>query len=528
MSNINFINKAAVFVTDITTGSGTVVDKVYEDDVVLVSCASDATEITVAVLALTGNTHLKPVVWVNGILVENLALDSNKRWAGSVAITVTGDSPYAITATHEDGGSYTTIMTEAVGPAATVAFTGGYPGTQTELKAGDSFSITVSTDTNCDRIEVQNYEACDYQLITVASGTGPFVQSVTIANRGAGAIDLQKVQVRCRGANGIWGALATSSGVGDGTGYVKLNNDYPVISAIAQGNISYPASQSAIKDSETATVNHTITVNTGAFSVVYSSPNSQLTPTNPTTYEAAKVVTRADGNYNIATTNLLITATKTTNAAVSTRNAVVYIAHVAMTLTVATATTRLRSGGNQGTAAQNHVITITGSQNLYAAPTLVAPEGTWQGAGFAGSATTWTRSLQIHDDNTKGTYAWGAISATNLAGKVTTTITTGPNYVIGGFVFRTLTVAAWPNRETAIGTAVANTAKLQCTNLSKGSSGSLNYIFEAQVADTVDKYTITQPSTVYNAQGNIFRNNDLANSISNTSGTLAVELEEIV
>jgi hypothetical protein len=92
------------------------------------------------------------------------------------------------------------------------------------------------------------------------------------------------------------------------------------------------------------------------------------------------------------------------------------------------------------------VITITSSQNLYAAPTLdPGAYGTWQGAGFTGTTTVWTRSLQVHDNDIKGTYAWGSISATNLAGKVTSAITGDSDYILGGFVSRVITLDAYSN-----------------------------------------------------------------------------------
>ena len=93
---------------------------------------------------------------------------------------------------------------------------------------------------------------------------------------------------------------------------------------------------------------------------------------------------------------------------------------------------------------------------------------------------------------------------------------------------RTISFAAYPNREAAIGTQVSDTSKLRVTNLSKGSSGSLNTSFVSSVGDAIDTFTITQPSGVYNATGNNLYNRDLANAVSNTSGTMQFEVEELV
>ena len=518
----------AVFITDINpTTTGTVGSKVMEDGVVLVSCITDTLSVTVSVTALTGPSHYKPVVTVNSVAVSNFVLAAG-QWTGTVAVTLTGTGAINVTAVHEDGPTYTAVATLVAGPVfANLTFTGGYPGSQTELKANDSFFITFTADQSVDTAEIADYQAATSETFALTPGSGPFNVSLTIANRGAGTINTQAAKVRLRSTTGIWGDYdyTTNFGSGDGSATVQLNNDYPNISAISQGNITYPASQSALKDAEQATVNHTSS-NSAECTFVYSSPNGDLTISNPTTFATAKTVTRLSGSYNIATTNFRITATKTTNAAVTVRNAVVYIANVACTVSLSEAYARLRSSPS----GVSYTVTLTASQSLYSTPTLAAlgaNEGLWVG-GFSGGGVTWTRTILVKDSDTKGTFTFTGLVATNLAGIVTNTITSGAAYVLGGFTFRTLTIAAWPNREVAIGCAVSNTAKLRCTNLSKGVSGSLNDTFVANTVDAVDKFTITQPSTVYNAAGNLWYNNDLSNAVSNTGGTAQIELEEIV
>ena len=518
-----------VYITDIApTASGTVSNKVFEDDIVLKTCDSDTLYVTVSVLSISGPSHLIPRVTVNGTSVDNFALNAQMRYEGSCDIVLTDAAEISVLAYQTDGGKSNVIMTKVTGPTiSNFTLTGGYPGSQTELKSGDTYGITFSTDKDINLFEISDFEAATSDT-QVLSGQGPHNTSITIANRGVGTISNQRVKIRCRGTNGIWGdwKLSDVDGVGDGSAYVQLNNDAPVISSIAQGNITYPNTQAALKNSETAIVNHTITLNSGSFTVSYTSQNNDISIANDTVYETAKVVTRINGTYNISTNNLLITATKTSNGYTTTRAAIVYIAHAACTLAVTESSTRLRSGGNSGTSAQNHKITITASQRLLSAPSLVAPVGTWQGGGFSGTTTVWTRYLQIHDDDAKGVQNWGSISGTNLAGIETTAITGNTTYEVGGFVIRTLTVAAWPNRETSIGTQVSNTAKLSCTNNSKG----VGYIvtFQASTTDTVDKFTITEPTTVYNATGNILYNCDRVNAIANGAGTATFTIEEIV
>jgi len=513
----------AVFITNIepqTTGN--VGNKVYDEGgITLNSCITNTNSIKVSILAVTGPSHYKPNVTINGVAATLAATADPVVWTGYSNITITGSG--VVEAIHEDGARDSCTVTYQAAPEVLSAvFTGGYPGTQTELKEDDTFDLIITSDIPMVGVEVQDYGAGQSSISTFGSTTSTTI-TVNIADRGT-VTQALSIKVRVKDAYGAYGAYydTSSGGSVDGVNVVNLNNTYPTITFGAK---TYPGSQQALKGSEVATVAMTVS---DSDTVLYTSPNGDLDITNPTTNETPKTVTRISGTYNISTTNLRCVGTRTANNAVTTSNTVVYIANSACTLAVTEPYTRLRSGGNSGTSAQNYTITITASQTLLSAPTLVAPVGTWQGDGFGGSGATWTRSIQIHDDDTKGTQDWGAISGTNLAGIETTAVTGDSQYVVGGFVFRTLTVAAWPNREASIGTQVLDVTKLCCTNLSKGSSGSLNFTFKTSIVDGVDKYTITEPTGIYNAAGGLWYNCDLSNAVSNSSGTMQIELEEIV
>jgi hypothetical protein len=522
-SNVTRIN-GAVFITDIEPeSSGNVGSKSKSSDgEVLDSCVSDTLNVLVHVMALSGDSCYKPVIVVGGNTVSNLSEGPDTgTWFGSLSITLNGTG--YIIATHCDGPQHTCYVSIQVGPNVTSAvFTGGYPGAQTELKEDDTFSLRVQTDKPMTGIQVYDYEAGKLQTYTFGS-TQDHTIVVGIANRGNIAT-LRPVKIKCHDAAGSWGSdyITNSVGLVDGINVVNCNNLFPTVTI---SSIIYPGTQQALKDSETASVNHTVS---NCDLIMYSSPNGDVSIPDTNTYEATKVVTRVAGNYNIITTNFRIVVNRLANNATTTVDRVVYIAHVAPTITVTEPTIRLRSGGNSGSSAQNHTITITSNQNLLSAPTLIAPAGTWTGPGFIGGPTVWARQLQVHDTDTKGTYAWGVLSATNLAGKVVTTITGDNQYVIGGFVFRVLAIPAWPNREVNIGTRVSNTAKLRCTNLSKGVSGSINFTYKSDTANSADRFSITDPSGIANPTGNLFYNCDLANSSSNTTGSLQIELEEII
>lgn len=495
-----------VWITGVAaTGGGNVGDKVYSSGgIVLDSCLSDTELLTVSVLALPGHTNYVPVITVNDEPVTLSASADKPVFTGSVTIDLDGETE--IIARHEDGANHTCTVTIETPPVVlTAAFTGGYPGSQTELKAADTHAITITTDVDVELVQIEDSGACTLQSHIVSGSS--FTVTATIANRGTTAQALA-ARVRVQKATGSWSEWHTT------TNTVTLNNLYPSVSF---GAVTYPSGQGAIKGSETATITNSAS---NYSTIVYDSPTSELSITNSTTYEASKTVTRIAGSYNVSTANIRVTANRAANNASSTATGVVKIANAAATVSISVPASRLRSGGNNGTVAQNHTVTLTASQALYSAPSLNAPEGTWQGTGFSGSGTTWTRALQVHDDNAKGIFTFNSVSAVNLAGVATTAIDSGASYTIGGFVFRILTVAAYPNREAGIGTDVVNTAKLRCTNLSKGASGSLNYTYQATTEEAVDRYTITGGDTWYNCDG--------ANASSNTTGTMKIELEEVV
>jgi len=458
----------SVFITNMTPqSSGNVGAKVFSSDgVVLDECTTDTQLVVVSVLALPGNTNYKPVITINGVPVTLVANSDKPLFNGTINVDLSGTT--GLTVIHEDGAEHSIVIVQDTPPQVLAAnFTGGYPSTQTtqiELKENDTFNFYVESDVPIISVQLDNFEA--YKLMTsgVTSGTGHTITGI-IANRGNTAQD-QRGRVRVQKSTGGWSDWFTTTIGVDGTGHVVLNNLHPTITF---GTITYPATQSALKDSESAIVNHTVS---GYTTVTYSSssPNSELSISNTSTYEAAKSAQRIAGGYNIATNNFRIVANRAANNATTTSNTVVWIAHDNQVITVSSPA-RLRSGGNDGTSAQNHTITIGSTQRLASVPTLVAPVGNWQGSGFTwtAGATSFTRALQILDSMIKGAQSWGALNTVNLAGKVVSTITTGNNYVLGGFVSRQIPLTASLNE------AIMNVAALDYTKVT------LTWSFEPSV-----------------------------------------------
>lgn len=519
----------SVFITDIQPQNPTdnVGNKVMSDDgFSVLNCISTTKAVRVFVTAITGYSNYRPQITVNGVPCPVTAKPDAPLFTGSVVI-VLPDSAAAdslIEAKHSDGAVWSTTVGIDTPPVVTNAhFTSVYPTGQTELKAGDKMDIRFTTD-----LDVVGYEIADYGCFTSSTGTltpgaTHNVAALTIANRGNTPQALS-FKIRAHKASGSWSewfdsALANPVGL---VSTVVVNNLYPVVTF---SPVVYGAGQQAIRHGDIANVVHTIT---DADSTTYS--GTGITVNQPTTYATSKEVMGSAGDYSYGVNNFFVSARRFANGAVTQAATAVNITNVKPTITISLPQTRLRSGGNQGTAVQVYPITITSNQRLTEAPELNIPEGVWSTPGWVSNPaqTVWTRSIAIHDDNVKGVHSFNSLQAVGLSGLIQNNITTGETYTIGGFVFRVLTVAAFPNREASIGTKVTSVGKLRCTNLSKGASGTLNATYKVNLDNELARYTITGPTKTLNPQGTLWYNSDAANATSNTSGTMQIEIEEVV
>lgn len=447
-----------VRITGITVPGGSTATPVFQDppgDTILQSIVVSNGTFDVDVEASF------PLVLVNGVPATLARVGDIYQGTVSTTIAIDGDVSVQVVDSNNVNGPADLVAVAIDSPPVllTLSFLGGYPGTQTELKAGDTYQLTGTTDVAADAIEVQDFEASDaVQLLAFAPGTN-FTVTMVVGDRG---ITLQALAASVRARSASTGALGVArstnelAGGVDGIDLINLNNLFP---GIALGAIVYPATQSALKGAETATIVNALT---DFDTVAYDSPNGDLTVTLPAVSEDPKTVTRLAGAYNDSVNNFRITANRIANDATTVDQLVVVIANVAATLAVAEPAARLRSGGNDGTAPQDHTITITANQQLAAAPTL-APDAGPRGAflaAFAGGPAVWTASLRVLDTDDKGVFNWGAILGTNLAGIPTAAITGDAQYTLGGFVARTLTFAAFATTA-AMGVEVVDFTKLQ-------------------------------------------------------------------
>lgn len=309
------------------------------------------------------------------------------------------------------------------------------------------------------------------------------------------------------------------------------NSTIPVISI---NSTTYPANQQAIKSPESATVNNIID---NFDEVSYSSPNSQITISNPTLFEEDKTVSYLNGDYNIKNdggiNNFKIQATRNLNGVVSELSDVVNIANVPLSISIDGLSTAIKtSQSNQDT---NEFSLVT-NQLMIENPTLdTSPDQQHRSIlNIISSGTNKTSnrySLTVSDQNTKGIFPW-QVSAKNLSNIETQVISQNPNYILQGFTERTL--SASPNSIGAglaeIGTTVSNPLNLIFENISEGGTapnGGTLYSYQSFDDGTIfdnsfdlnNKFSICDQNGTFNPSGSFVFNLDKLNRSANTSTT---------
>jgi len=342
---------------------------------------------------------------------------------------------------------YESIPTVPVlnGPVITNVTFGAYPGTQTELKDGDTVPVTFEFDTNnVNRVETSgngnNSYASSNQTLNVTtasfSGAGTMTVDTSLENN-AGGFE-RPIRAKARHSSQQFGNQH------DSAEKLTVNNQKPTFSA---ASITYPSNQEAIKTTETATVNIVVNNEGDTAQATYTytgNGRNELSIPDTSTYSADKVVTYANGTYNINSANYKLEVNRQENNNTASKTATVFIADALPTINITTNNgTDMRSGGEDGTTMQNYNVVIASDQRLIENPSIVAPVGTLSsGVSPNGSNTQFTTTIGIHDNNNRGTHTYTTLNAKNLAGQTQNTINSGSDYTIRGFVLRTLTVAS--------------------------------------------------------------------------------------
>lgn len=524
---------AGIFITDVQPQDGadvvtvTNVPNVIGNSIVQsVECDTELVEVYVE---WDGTAyHYNGDVTINGIAIpiENVSeIDNTRRFRASIDIDLDGATE--IIALHEDGAySKVDVTLQGAGPEITdVNFINGYPGTQTEVKQGDTFDLEIHFNPSGaipSHVEVSNFGALSSGTFDL-SGTeldwGTIHKATITCTIDSTSNTVQALSALVQGRNSF-GTFGDSVNSNDGGGSINgtdLINCNDVTPNISFGDIIYASGFDALKNSETADIEFNYSE---CDSIAFSSPNSQLSIADDAVLEATKTVTRIAGDYNVSTNNLRAIGHRVANDTNTTINDVVFIANIQATITVAEQSSRLVSGGNDGTTAQDHTITIGSSQRLSELPTLSAPEGSL--GAFSGSlnGTSFTATISIHDDDINGVYTWTSLNAINLAGLVTNVISGNDTYEIGGFVERDIFFSAQSIEEN-LGVSISDPSKVVAVD-----KDLIAMTYYADLADHSRGYSFTEPSMVQNPNGNILFWNDVIDRENNTTGLSFIRLRE--
>lgn len=513
-----------VFITDISpTSAGIVGNKQYEPNTVpankvITAATADTQSVRVTIVAEGGSAFYSPQVTVTtsppqagGELTVTLTEDQYDKRLFSGFVDLVGIASNTIVTVRSSTGAVAQalIYVAEVGPAVSTATIGALPGTQTEAKNNDLVTVTGTVANAATYAEVIVGGAAK-SIASLAlgaadsggSGLKTFTGTFTVHATNTGA---QRVTIRARNSLGTYGASLQSSNT------ITLNQTYPTIGA---RTVTYPATQSAIKGTESATVASTVT---NADTVAYTS-SADLSVTAPNTYATTKTVTRVSGGYVIGVQNYTITATKASNAAVTVATAAVTIAETAPTAAITIVGNPARLVSTPG--GTDYTVRVTANQLLNSPPTLVASSGTWQGS-WSLSAGVYSRVLRITDADVDGAQNFNSLVLTNLANVVGNTISSGANYTVGGFVKRTLTFAPF-SQTAAIGTNITDFTKVNAQY-----TGSSVLTRRTSTDQFFAGFTITNADGTYNPNGGYLFLTDAEFAGSNTSGTLQVDIEEV-
>lgn len=496
------------FVSDITTSSGIVANKVYAPTVpankILQSAVADTENVTVHVLA-QGALFTAPAVTVNGVAVANWAPSSDNLFAGTVDLTIATSGNIEIVS--DTGSTSTVAITIATeGPVVQSALIGAYPGAQTEAKEGDVIAITGVVANDAVSVAVSVLGAAKAGSITAfgandsaSVGFKTFTGTFTVSN-GTGA---QKVTLVAKNALGTDGVPVAS------TNTATLNQTAPTIGAIS---VNYPNGQTALKNGDVAQASSTIT-NADTVAYSFNAAGQTVDIEAPNSYSISKDVTLTSGTYNVAN-NYTITATKASNGAQATRQGSIKIANSPATATVAVQgnPARLRTDAN----GETYTLVVTPNQLLAGNPNLSLAAGTWVG-NWVNNSNVFTRTFTVDDTTPRGA---AAVTGT-LTNMANTDSAANGSFTVGGLIERTVTFPAFA-RFAAIGGTVADFTKARA----RYAGQSTDLARRADTTDVAAAFTVCDENGLYNANGTHLFLSDAAFAGANTSGTLQVLFEE--
>lgn len=512
------------------------------DGIVLDGIITSTENVIVHILAISGSVSLMPEwVTIDGQTVTLQRHTTENLWIGSVQLSSLGS---VITAEHSEGSVHECSVTIQARPVVqSVEFTGAYPAPgQTHYHYNEAVGIEITANSPIYEVQIVSpISAVQADLLT--PGNNDFVIGTTVnitakTESTDNGPENASVWVRVKDSLGAWSNPFNSNATNQNTDHVSvigIDSDEPNISIIS---IDYPDGQGAVKVDEQAEVLYSYA---HTEELVVTSIGNDLNILTPAPSLNSQILVERNSSsptqYNISSNNFRITANKITNNTTSYVNGCVFIANQAPQITITghhtvNASSRLRSSP----AGQPYALTVVSNQRLLNIPTLAAGVG---GGSLGGSFTAVNsgngqnftgRTIIVPDSANRGTYQFAISNVNGLAGLSTTTITSGGNYTIGGFIARSGTFPVG-TAHADIGvnvSALNNPLKLIVTIANLPGVYYTNTDNYSYTTESVHRYTIvstTSPNT-FNAAGNAIRLNEPIVVGSNTSGSMGYTIEE--
>jgi len=526
--NVEVAQTSTLFIVGAAGSGGTTVsDKNYEAGTSPASkvltdfdCDGDSLTIDVEADAGAGATVAsgwQPAVTVYGPGGESHAvtlsqIDDTRRFEGTATFSA-ADQDGTFYATSADGGrsqdvAYDRLEDPPVCSSATWGqYDGGwtgseYPtspdtGAQTAVKSGDTIDIQFTLDSSATNIQVTSSGASSSTQNfggSYSSGTN-YIEGVTCGS----ASGSQVFTIKANRDGGTYGATTNT----DSISMDQTDHSYTSV----HNHVFSPVDNFALGSGDSCTADVQITNWAAGDYAEYTS--SEVSITSDTTYAETKTYTYASGSYRDSGTNVTLTSRRKANGKQDSTTYLIKICNRSPVLTVSGATARLRSRASGGD--KTYGITLSCNNELKDTPTLARDAADDGDAlpGLSGSEPdkTWTANIAIGEEDTKNTgansHTWTGISAEDGAGNTVSSITTNPDYTVGGFEERDVAMARF-DQYNAIGTMVSNKNNASLLNCEVPEYGkTLTYV--GSVTPTTDGFTITDSSGNFDADGDYVR-----------------------
>ncbi len=536
---------APVFITDVTSGgSGIVGDKEYlpgtvPQDVIITRASTDDDTVTIKVMA-EGGTFYSPQLTVHGNPElpfhegQNIPLTQDQHdirtFHGELTISGIHQTTEIVVRSNTGAQTVVEVVRLADGPDIQSFHIGNYPDGQISVREDQAMVVSGIIDNSATQIDIDDHGAAKPQFNaptifeddnSAGQGYKRFETTFAVSDNEGN----NSVRLIARNGFGTRGSIFESENS------VVLDQRKPIISNVS---VFYPDSQTAIKDSEQASVTFTLIDASGTTATF--GEHIQVVSGDQSLSEEYIVECLGNGDKTSGH-NITITASLSDNGSQTTANVLVRVINTEPTATISIqgSPTRLISSPS----GERYTVVLTSDVELADSPTpsISAPSGLLSGMVKINSKQ-WKATLYVKDEDARGVFDFFNISALSASGEPIST-TQNTEYVVGGFTSRDVAIPLYDStpgseivgRTADIGVRIGDTSKVSVSLAGEQLSFTDN-TDDAQMAFTfVDRHQgFTDPYeqiALYDPTGFIFYLNDRDQAGANTTGTMMITIEEV-